>query len=100
MSVSRDEISTDEAAAVFRRAAELDLRSSAAPGRALDLAALEQAGLEAGLSRDAIRQAVAEVKAGTLSQLRGRPAPHVRLQSQDRAEGGRGGDDLRRGRSR
>ena len=61
-----DEITSDEAAAVFRRAAELDLRRSAPKGRELDFAALEQAGLEAGLSRDAIRQAVAEVKAGAL----------------------------------
>ena len=66
MSVTPDDITSDEAAAVFRRAAELDLRRSATPGKALDLAAVEQAGLEAGLSRDAIRQALAEVKAGTL----------------------------------
>ena len=65
-----DEITSDQAAAVFRRAAELDLRRSAPKGRELDLAALEQAGLEAGLSRDAIRQAVAEVKAGTLEPKR------------------------------
>jgi hypothetical protein len=61
--VSPDDITSDEAAAVFRRAAELD-QGGSTPGRGLDLAALEQAGMEAGLSRNAIRQALAEVRAG------------------------------------
>jgi hypothetical protein len=64
-----DDVSSDEAAAVYRRAAEIDQGTSAVPGRGLDLAALEQAGVEAGLSRDAIRQALAEVKAGTLEPV-------------------------------
>lgn len=68
--MSEVEISSEEAAAVFRRAAELDLRRTAPQGRELDLAALEQAGIEAGLSRDAIRQALAEVKAGALAPRR------------------------------
>ncbi len=63
-----DDLTSDEAAAVFRRAAELDLRHSSTPGRGLDFAALEQAGVEAGLSRDSIRQALAEIKAGALEQ--------------------------------
>jgi hypothetical protein len=69
-----DELTGDQAAAVFRRAAELDQRRHTGDGSALDLAALEQAGLEAGLSRDAIRQAVAEIKAGTLEPLARRDA--------------------------
>ena len=66
-----DEVTTDQAAAVFRRAAEIDLRSSGTHTGALDIAALEQAGVEAGLSRDAIRQALAEVRAGAIAPLPG-----------------------------
>src|SRR5947207_2461354 len=61
-----DQVSNDEAAAVFRRAAELDVRRQTGDTRSLDLAALEQAGVEAGLSRDSIRQALAEIKAGSV----------------------------------
>lgn len=62
-----EEVTSDQAAAVFRRAAELD-QNGAVPARSnLDLAALEQAGLEAGLSRESIRQALAEVKAGAVA---------------------------------
>ncbi|HZN13719.1 MAG TPA: hypothetical protein VFB78_05590 [Acidimicrobiales bacterium] len=57
-----EEVSSDEAAAVFRRAAEID-QGPGSSGRGLDLAALEQAGMEAGLSRRSIRQALAEVRA-------------------------------------
>jgi hypothetical protein len=67
-----DEVTTDEAAAVFRRAAELDQRGVLNGKSSLDLAALEQAGVEAGLSRDAIRQALAEVKAGAIEPVRPR----------------------------
>jgi hypothetical protein len=59
-----DDVTSDEAAAVFRRAAELDQHKTHDPGMGLDLAALEQAGMEAGLSRASIRQALAEVRAG------------------------------------
>ena len=58
---------------VFRRAAELDQRGLTADGRVLDIAALEQAGAEAGLSREAIRQALAEVRAGTAALPEQRP---------------------------
>jgi hypothetical protein len=70
--VSPDDVTADEAAAVFRRAAELDQRGATNGHRALDIAALEQAGLEAGLSRNAIRQALAEVKAGAVEPIRPR----------------------------
>ncbi|MBA3654492.1 MAG: hypothetical protein H0W70_09900, partial [Actinobacteria bacterium] len=68
-----EEVTSDEAAAVFRRAAEIDQGRQTGDGRALDLAALEQAGIEAGLSRASIRQALAEVRAGALEPLVARP---------------------------
>jgi hypothetical protein len=64
-----DDLTSDQAALVFRRAAELDARSQRGEPGTLDLAAIEQAGLEAGLSRDAIRQAVAEIRAGSVGDL-------------------------------
>jgi hypothetical protein len=66
MSQPQEQVSNDEAAAVFRRAAELDLRRQTGETTELDMAALEQAGVEAGLSRDSIRQALAEIKAGSV----------------------------------
>ena len=64
-------LSEDEAALVFRRAAELDVT---APGDqpAFDAMTLERIGAEAGLSPAAIRQAVAELRAGRLTQASGR----------------------------
>lgn len=58
-----------EVALVLRRAAEIDRPGPALPA-VLDEAAVEQAALEAGISRAAVRQAVAELRAGVLS-----PAP-------------------------
>ena len=58
-------LSEDEAALVFRRAAELE---ATAPGEqpTFDAQTLERIGAEAGLSPVAIRQAVAELRAGRL----------------------------------
>jgi len=59
-----DRLSSDEAALVFRRAAELQVaRQAANPDAALDLEAVEAAGREVGLSRTAVREAVAELRA-------------------------------------
>jgi len=59
-------LSDDEVAAVLARAAELegDRRPALAPR--LDEAAVEQIAVEAGLDRTAVRQALAELRAGTL----------------------------------
>ena len=81
-----EDITSDEAAAVFRRAAELDQRGSKQPGRGLDLAALEQAGVEAGLSAGSIRQALAEVRAGTLEPVARQDAVVSRTLRGDRIE--------------
>jgi hypothetical protein len=58
-------LSENEAALVFRRAAELE---ATAPGQqpAFDAQTLERIGVEAGLSPAAVRQAVAELRAGRL----------------------------------
>lgn len=66
-------MTTEQAAAVFRRAAEIDQRGNANGRSSLDLAALEQAGVEAGISRDAIHQALAEVRAGGVLPVVRRP---------------------------
>jgi hypothetical protein len=59
-----DRLSNDQAALVFRRAAELEAaRAAASPDAALDLEVVEAAGREAGLSRTAVREAVAELRA-------------------------------------
>ena len=63
-------LSTDEAALVLRRAVELDAQgeSTGAGGPAgFDPAALEAAAEEVGLSPAAVRQAVAELRAGALA---------------------------------
>jgi hypothetical protein len=57
-------LSEEEAALVFRRAAELDT-TSGHEGR-FDAATLERIGAEAGLSPEAVRRAVAEVRAGRI----------------------------------
>ena len=61
-----DRLTSEQAALVFRRAAELEARSAGA-GDELDVAALEQAGREAGLSPDAVLQGIAELRAEGLS---------------------------------
>ena len=74
-----EEVSTDDAALVFRRAAEID--QVRLKGSSLDISALEQAGLEAGLSRDAIRQALAEVRAGVSNEASGVASRTIDMQS-------------------
>ncbi|MDP9387825.1 MAG: hypothetical protein M3Q48_07815 [Actinomycetota bacterium] len=59
-----DRLSGDEAALVFRRAAELEAaRQAASRDDALELEAVEAAGREVGLSPTAVREAVAELRA-------------------------------------
>ena len=61
------EVTREEAAAVFRRAAEIELQQlPAVPQPTLDMASLEQIGSEAGLSADAIRQALVELRMGAI----------------------------------
>ena len=61
-SVSPDDVTSDEAAAVFRRAAELDQRRTHTRAGRSTSPRSSRPGIEAGLSRDAIRQALAEVR--------------------------------------
>ena len=61
-----DRLDEDQIALVIRRASELDGQSPASqPG--LDLVLLEEAAVEAGLSRESVRRAVAELRAGALT---------------------------------
>lgn len=64
--VDGDRLSDEETALVLRRAAELDSLTDAHP-IGLDVAALEDVAVEAGLSRQSIRRAVAELHLGTLA---------------------------------
>ncbi len=60
-------LTQDQVALVLRRAAELDRDLGAVgPTGGLDAAAVEQAALEAGLSRSAVRRALSEFQAGLL----------------------------------
>lgn len=60
-----ERLDDEQIALVIRRASELDGQSpEAQPG--LDLALLEEAAVEAGLSRASVRRAVAELRAGAL----------------------------------
>jgi hypothetical protein len=60
-------LTQSQVALVLRRAAELDRDlGSIGPEAGLDAAAVEQAALEAGLSRVAVRRALAELQAGLL----------------------------------
>lgn len=64
--VHGDRLDEDQIALVLRRATELDEQAHA--GQAgLDLLRLEEAAVEAGLSRQSVRRAVAELRAGTLA---------------------------------
>ena len=67
-------LTEDEAAAVFRRAAELDESAAATRSSAtgLDRVAVERAAVEVGLSPSAVQRALAELDAGRLSD---RPSP-------------------------
>ena len=59
-----ERLTGEQAALVFRRAAELEAtREANDPDARLDLHAVEEAGREAGLSPMAVRQAVAELRA-------------------------------------
>jgi hypothetical protein len=64
--VEGDRLDDEQIALVIRRASELDGQSPARqPG--LDLELLEEAAVEAGLSRQSVRRAVAELRAGALA---------------------------------
>lgn len=66
-------LSEEEAAAVFRRAAELD--DALAPGeRGLDRVAVERAALDVGLAAESVQQALAELDAGRLAAGLAAPA--------------------------
>lgn len=68
MSMAGDEgITNDDAALVFRRAAELDAQARPGAAPALTPAAIEQIAAEAGLSTASVRRAMAELRAGTLT---------------------------------
>ena len=69
-----ESLSRDEIEVVLRRAAELDRELGSARQPGLDIAAVEQAALEAGLSQPAVRRALAELRAGLLD----RPEPRRR----------------------
>ena len=62
-----DRLGPDEVALVLRRAAELDLAAGQGTDEGMPVAALEAAAAEVGLPASAVRQAVAELRAGALS---------------------------------
>ena len=73
-----DRLDDEQIALVIRRASELDGQSPAGqPG--LDLALLEEAAVEAGLSRESVRRAVAELRAGALALDAGAPVRRTAL---------------------
>jgi hypothetical protein len=63
-----DRLGPDEVALVLRRAAELDLASGQPADEGLPVEVLEAAASEVGLPADAVRQAVAELRAGLLTE--------------------------------
>jgi hypothetical protein len=76
--VEGERLDDEQIALVLRRATELDGQSPAdQPG--LDLAVLEEAAVEAGLSRESVRRAVAELRAGALVADDATPARRRRL---------------------
>lgn len=73
-----DRLDDEQIALVIRRASELDGQSPAGqPG--LDLEVLEEAAVEAGLSRESVRRAVAELRAGALAIDTGAPVRRTAL---------------------
>lgn len=73
-----ERLDDEQIALVLRRATELDGQSPAdQPG--LDLAVLEESAVEAGLSRESVRRAVAELRAGALVAGDSTPARRRRL---------------------
>jgi hypothetical protein len=81
-----DRLSSSEVAVVLRRAAELD-RHAAAQGmvEGFDPSAVEEAAREVGVSATAVRQALAELRAGTLDEqgvpLTSWPGPQAILET-------------------
>lgn len=65
-----ERLDREQIALVLRRATELDGQLGPDPS-GLDLSSLEEAAVEAGLTRESVRRAVAELKAGALAP--GRP---------------------------
>ncbi len=73
-----DRLDDEQIALVIRRASELDGQSpTSQPG--LDLELLEEAAVEAGLSRESVRRAVAELRAGALALDTGAPSRRTAL---------------------
>lgn len=68
-----DRLGPDEVARVLRRAAELDLAAGGPTDEGLPVASLEAAAAEVGLPAAAVRQAVAELRAGMLDEPRRPP---------------------------
>lgn len=64
--MAEERLSQDEVAAVLRRAAELDDEVARPGDDRLPVAAIEAAAAEVGLAPEAVRQAVAELRAGVL----------------------------------
>jgi hypothetical protein len=62
-----DRLGPDEVALVLRRAADLDLAAGQGTDEGMPVAALEAAAVEVGLPVLAVRQAVAELRAGALT---------------------------------
>jgi hypothetical protein len=69
----QESLNQDQIALVLRRAAELDREMGFSCQDGLDPATIEQAALEAGLSKPAVRRALAEYHAGLLQQPDRRP---------------------------
>ena len=67
-------LTEDEVALVFRRAAEIEGEEPGHRGGEFDVATLERIAVEAGLSPDAVRRAVAELRAGQLVPVDAKPA--------------------------
>jgi hypothetical protein len=81
-----DRLSSAEVAIVLRRAAELDQRAETQGMlEGFDPAAVEEAAREVGLSATAVRQALAELRAGTLDERGGSvtswPSPQVIIET-------------------
>lgn len=75
--MAEDRLSQDEVALVLRRAAELDGETATPTDERLPVAAIEAAAAEVGLAPAAVRQAVAELRAGVLAGPVDAPAaPH------------------------
>ena len=73
-----ERLDDEQIALVIRRASELDGQSPAHPP-GLDLELLEEAAVEAGLSRESGRRAVAELRAGALAIDAGAPSRRTSL---------------------